>query len=572
MSNFYNQASWVLVPSGIEEDIVFAQKPSSGLGDLVMTRASDATYTDSTGVVRRSPYNLFQFSEQFDDAYWGKLNITVTQNNSLSPSGTITADLLTPTGTGLLRRIYGTIASGTYTASIYLKSNTGSSFTTRLAFRDSVNNITQVENITVLTDWQRFNITFTTAGTTGFEFWIGGSGTLDTGKNLLAWGAQLVEGSAALDYFPTTNRQDVPRIDFRNADGTLSSCGRLLLEPQRTNSIRNSSMVGAVAGSPGTLPTNWTVTNGGLTQTITGVGTENGLPYIEVRFNGTATGAIAQIRHDAVNQITAANGQVWSYTFYAKVISQPSPPVTYSQVIFERTSAGSLIKSGSQLITPTANLQRFTFTRTLDGGATVGAVDPVFYCTLTIGQTYDFTIRIAAPQMELGAFATTWVPTTTAAVTRLADTASKTGVASLIGQTEGTIYAEVNFNKNTSGIIFAINDGTATNRIYIQFITSTALIANIRVAGVNLNFIATIPTIPATGGTYKVALAYRQNDYVFSLNGTNYISTDTRAVPATSRIDVGQSTGAGQLEGGVTQAILYPTRLDNATLAQMTTL
>ncbi len=67
----------------------------------------------------------------------------------------------------------------------------------------------------------------------------------------------------------TTNRQDVPRIDFRNADGTLSSCGRLLLEPQRTNSIRNSSMVGAVAGSPGTLPTNWTRQNSsGLTQGV----------------------------------------------------------------------------------------------------------------------------------------------------------------------------------------------------------------------------------------------------------------------------------------------------------------
>ena len=57
--SFYDDASWLLIPSGIEEDIVFAQKPTSGLGDLTFTRASDATYTDSTGVVRRSPYNLF---------------------------------------------------------------------------------------------------------------------------------------------------------------------------------------------------------------------------------------------------------------------------------------------------------------------------------------------------------------------------------------------------------------------------------------------------------------------------------------------------------------------------------
>ncbi len=46
--SFYDDASWLLIPSGIEEDVVFAQKPTSGLGDLTFTRASDATYTDST--------------------------------------------------------------------------------------------------------------------------------------------------------------------------------------------------------------------------------------------------------------------------------------------------------------------------------------------------------------------------------------------------------------------------------------------------------------------------------------------------------------------------------------------
>lgn len=47
----------------------------------------------------------------------------------------------------------------------------------------------------------------------------------------------------------------------------------LLVEPQRTNSIRNNSMQGAVAGTPGTPPTNWTMgTANGISREILGLG------------------------------------------------------------------------------------------------------------------------------------------------------------------------------------------------------------------------------------------------------------------------------------------------------------
>ena len=66
----------------------------------------------------------------------------------------------------------------------------------------------------------------------------------------------------------------VPRLSYM-----YGSAPALLLEPQRTNSIRNSSMVGAAAGSPGTLPNNWaSALLSGLTQTIVGTGTERGVP------------------------------------------------------------------------------------------------------------------------------------------------------------------------------------------------------------------------------------------------------------------------------------------------------
>src|SRR5262249_20993640 len=67
----------------------------------------------------------------------------------------------------------------------------------------------------------------------------------------------------------------------------------LLVEEARTNSIRNNSMQGAAAGTPGTIPTNWQSSinsSAGLTQTIVGTGTTLGMEYIDIRAFGTTTG------------------------------------------------------------------------------------------------------------------------------------------------------------------------------------------------------------------------------------------------------------------------------------------
>ena len=376
---------------------------------------------------------------------------------------------------------------------------------------------------------------------------------------------------------------NVPPHDYRNADGTLSTFPRLNLEPQRTNSIRNSSMVGAVAGTPGTLPTNWVVTSAGLTQTIVETGTESGVPYIDIRLNGTANNTFGHIRNDSSSQIAAANGQVWSYTFYSKIIAQPSPALNYNQVIFERTSIGTLIKGDTQLITLTSNLQRFNYTKTLNGGATVGAVDPAFYFNLTNGAAYDFTIRIAAPQMELGAYATTWVPTTTAAVTRLADVASKTGVSSLIGTTGGVIFGDFNITRlNFTRTFISVQDSSyAVNAFRIES-TGTPTFnqwrIHIRAGGVSILDQSILSPV-FTAGQNKLAFAYSTatNGIAFYNNGSLLFQTTVATLPnVCDSIFLGSRSLSGVLDNfyndGVNEAALFKTRLTNAQLAQLTTL
>ena len=363
---------------------------------------------------------------------------------------------------------------------------------------------------------------------------------------------------------------NVPPHDYRNADGSLSTFPRLNLEPQRTNSIRNSSMVGAA--TPSTLPTNWTqLTTAGLTRTIIGTGTENGLPYVDVRYNGTSLGTSVLLAFETATGITAATGQVWTGSFYIKTISLPNPPTSFRSLIAEYTSAGVYIRDVGLTITPTSNLNRFSQTETLIGGATTARVVNGVLGALTNGAAYDFTIRIAAPQMELGAYATTWVPTTTAAVTRIADFASKTGVSSLIGQTEGVLFVDFVAETPSENRRISLSDGTASNRLVLTYLDSGKIQFTYLVGGsAQANFI-TVPSY-VKGQLLKIAFAYKQNDFVGYINGAQLFTDNSGNVTTMSQIAFADATLSSPFIGNVNQAALFPTRLTNAQLAELTTL
>jgi hypothetical protein len=307
------------------------------------------------------------------------------------------------------------------------------------------------------------------------------------------------------------------------------------------------------------------VGSGGLTQNIVATGIENGLQYIDYRLSGTATGN-AEIRLEG-NTIAASNGQVWTSSAYLKTIS--GAPNSTRLVIIERTSGGAYIVDGSTgSLAVDSTLKQFTFTRTLAGGVTVALVQPLIFFFLTAGTTYDFTIRIAAPQMELGSYATTFIPTTTAAVTRLADVATHLNASDLIGQTAGVLFVDINLPNTTDSVRqLQVSDGNLNNRIQIAT-NGTNITPAIASGGV----IQATFTIPYTAGNHKIAIAYANNDVVLYVNGA-LVGTDTSAtIPTCSRIDVGNSIGTNQAGHGITQAALYTTRLSNSELQALTTL
>jgi len=175
-------------------------------------------------------------------------------------------------------------------------------------------------------------------------------------------------------------------------------------------------------------------------------------------------------------------------------------------------------------------------------------------------------------QLEQGSYATSYIPTQGSAVTRVAESCSQTPPDGVIGQTEGTMYAEVKINglKN-SNTITTLHNGSFSEYLVIAGNSSGNINAYIFAGGVQQAGI--LSGIYAVDSIIKCAMAYKENDVAFYINGV-LIGTDSSATMAsTSVFDVGSiSFGDYPLNGSVKQAKLYNTRLSNNELQALTTI
>jgi hypothetical protein len=357
---------------------------------------------------------------------------------------------------------------------------------------------------------------------------------------------------------------NVPRLSYM-----YGSCPALLLEPQRTNSLRNSTMQGA-STSPSTLPTNWTTATAGLTQTVVGIGTENGLPYIDVQFSGTATGTSSQIRFETTTQIVASNGQTWTSSFWVKEIAAPSPANSLANILSERDSLGANLATNTQTITISSTLTRNIFTRT-NTNASTARINNAINAFVTIGNSYDFTIRIAAPQMELGAFATTWIDTTNAAATRLVDTFSRNNIYTngLISASGGTWYVElrnnVAYTRDTGvvGLFLGDTNTGGTNSLAIRTVGSGTRLSISKLVSGSATTIYTTTT-----DTVKLALKWDGTSVDIFANGVKVVSASSFT---TTLMEFLAHSISGDVPKFIQAMALYPTPLSDAQCQTLTT-
>jgi hypothetical protein len=359
----------------------------------------------------------------------------------------------------------------------------------------------------------------------------------------------------------------IPRIDYTNG------VANILLEPQRTNSIPNSTMAGAVLNTT-TMPTGWQANPNGLTQTIVGIGTENGLNYIDIRFNGVAgASSNSGIRQTNATTIAALQNQNWTFCTYIKILAQPLPATSYQLVIYERSNTGAFLQSTVTSFNNTT-LNRISHSSTLANASTAYVQSDIIGNTIN-GQSYDFTLRIAGTQLELGSYATSYIPTTTSTVTRNADLASVSGVTSLIGQTEGVIFIESSALANDlTTRSMSISDGTTSNRIIIVYTTVSNQIQCFGTSNGTAFSNSIIYSLTDETQFAKIAIRYRVNDITLWINGAKRgIDITSQALPLSfNRLGFDNGAGAALYISKVKSTQLYKTYLTDAEMASLTTL
>jgi hypothetical protein len=354
---------------------------------------------------------------------------------------------------------------------------------------------------------------------------------------------------------------DAPRLDYNPS--TLAAQG-LLIEESRTNSIRNNTMQGAVAGTPGTLPTNWTASVGALTYAVVGTGTENGITYVDLRFNGTPSATTAQTL--TADSLVSSIGQTWCVSAWFKLAAGTTTNINTSN--FQLRVAD---EAAFTTVPLTSTLTRIDNVRTLTGTTAAWRIRWNYVDTVT---PVDFTLRIGLPQMELGAFATSVIPTTTTALTRAADVASVNTLSPWYNSVEGTLFSETQQAQDRTGgfpVAAGISDsGSGANTIEQYWSNSTSSLGLIVYVSSSIQANLQNSGLTRTN-VQKVASAYKVNDFASTVGGGT-VQTDTSGtIPVVDRLTLGARPGGGSnINGYLRRITYYPRKLSSAELQAIT--
>jgi len=353
---------------------------------------------------------------------------------------------------------------------------------------------------------------------------------------------------------------NVPRLDYP-VGGAVNGCASLLVEPSATNSLQRSEEFDN---------SYWTKANGIATPTTETTAPDGNLTAETYVVNNGASGnsPIVRILSLLANTTYTLSVFVKRRDYDTATVRIYTDETSFAVCTFNLStgtaSGGSILNFGN-------GWYRVSVTLTTAATVTNSQVQLIRDAQIRDGVA---GIYIWGAQLETGTVATSYIPTTTAAITRGADVVLKTSIASLIGQSEGTMYAEfdVAFNNRNTDIISLDSSGTQ-NGFFMTIRNSGLVQLIVRQNAANALIFQRTGAIPV--GINKVAIAYKNGDFAISLNGTA-AQVDTTSITMPSVAISRATIGLGQLYSleqpvKIRSAAIYPNRLTNAQLQTLTT-
>jgi len=583
MSSALAAASLILKPEGYSEGTLESLKPIDRSGDFTFTRGSNlsATRVNSAGLIEKGRENLLTQSNQFDTTWATSSPATITGGQADKDGGTSAWKLEADVASTAYVRQFINTSSSVSTFSFYAKAGTANytfvNCVSVTAFFDLANgvvgaisggaNVVDTSITSVAGGWYR--VSLTGLGMTEQRIYTAPSNDNSVsaiGDNIYIQDAQLEAGMVATDYIETGAStvkagilETTPRLDYSGGATEPS----LLLEPSRTNLIGHSEYF----GDSSWIKSASTITNNALTSPQG----SNNASYLTDdtanNFHGLYT--IKNVSSDFTCSIFVKYDNKQFVSFLSNN-NGASDRYAYFDLINKTTHT---ISSG--LTASVEDVGNGWLRLSVMG---VSSANGYYWWNIaasnsTTAYVGDGTGRVGiyGAQLEEGSYPTSYIPTYGSSATREADFATKTGISDLIGQTQGSFFAEFkieNLENLTTRRLLTLSNGNSNTRIVIYLNSLNKISIYIVDGGVaQWDYTGTI----LTAGTYKIAVGYATNDFVLYVNGSLESTDSAGSVPATNRIDIGSQLGSNVGEQPIKQLSVFKTRLTNVELATLTT-
>lgn len=336
-----------------------------------------------------------------------------------------------------------------------------------------------------------------------------------------------------------TAAANVPRFDY---DPITNAAKGILIEESRANLLTYSK----------DLSTNWVNFGNGTTTVVSAT---------ETAPDGTATAV----------KLNCTRANAAQYTARRYNLSLTLSGQNTSSIWIKAADGANIGKTITfwQYVGPSQNITNYTLTSS--------------WTRVTFNNSYSFSGNVAEPfnigfldgygtdlnasfvvwgtQLERGAFPTSYIPTTTAAVTRAADNLTMP-TGSWYNASVGTLYSLMISNNPSVAYSGPILDDTTANNTISHIHNNNA--AKIYVGGTQ-QFSFGLSNISAVYG--KTAMAYKLNDVAEIRNGTGLQTSSSSAIPTVSRLLV---SGNSVMTGNIKTFKYYPYRVTNTQLQLMT--
>ena len=529
----------------------------SGNNLVTFSRASTGTYVGSDGLIKTSPVNLLTYSNLITSANWtfSRLSAPTSATTEIdSPvSGSSVFKLLETTDTGehYFRKSSAVpiASSTTVTTSLYINTSLGRSKVRVYSFAlnnltfiwDLVNNAeisltggtsATVESTPIGNNWYRLKWTDIATANNDFkpsimsvtdsnQFSFAG----DTSRGFYITGYQIEEGTTATDYTPTgATKSGAPRFDHDPVTG--ESLG-LLIEESRTNLLTYSEEFNQ-----------WSKVNGSSVTSNQSIAPDGTNSADLITFSNTPFSQVFR-------NISGSVSGTYTCTVYVKSSSGPiNARLVFGADTLDFTSTD--VWQRLQLTGSGSATQAFVITTPTDGGE----------------------LLAWGAQVESGSFPTSYIPTTSSAVTRAADVASITGTnfSSWYNQSEGTVFIEDKVQALDSFPMAWVLQNTTNGTVSNYLNPSGNWVLDSRNNGADFD----LSLANASGLFVKRASGLKNNALSYSLNGLITTVGTGNITSSASVLYIGQRPPSYSYNGHISRLTYYPYRLADAILQEIT--